>query len=151
MTLLSLVDTYLAICSDAQLPNENQFDSREDAAEGLVQKFNQPEIAEILWDFGISIVVDDQRGPLLNAIVSQVDGYDLLLSQQLAQFGYELACVDWDKVVAYFYQLLIIYFSRNLLESRLLEPLHDCTLHIKSFTVRVQRPRINAMRNHLKL
>lgn len=75
-----------------------RFDSKEDAAEDLVAKFYQPEIVELLWDFGVSITIDDQQGPLLNAIVTQVDGYDLLLSQQVAQFGYELACIDWNKV-----------------------------------------------------
>ncbi|KAI6174855.1 DNA-mis-repair domain-containing protein [Aphelenchoides bicaudatus] len=95
--LSSLVDAYLYLLPDVQLPNESKFASREEAFDALISKFSQPEITAKLWKLGVSIVPGHEFGPVISSVAKHVDGYNPLLSQQVAQFGFDLICIDWEK------------------------------------------------------
>lgn len=99
MPMVSLVDTHLSICPKARLPNESKFEDKNHAVDELVLKLGKPENMRRLNDeFGIFVTLNSENGPMLKTILTQVDQYAPLLSQQLAQFGFDLVCVDWDMV-----------------------------------------------------
>ncbi|KAI6179560.1 DNA-mis-repair domain-containing protein [Aphelenchoides besseyi] len=96
VSMLGLVDQYLQQTGKL-LPNEGVFASQSTALSTYLTRFHDEDVLQRLWmDFGVCLQWKENELRIW-VLMTLVEDYQPLLTEQLPRFAYDLVCINWDE------------------------------------------------------